>query len=438
MLPALRSPLAAGLAGLAIGLVAGYSLTRDSGPTTDNPLTAPDPVAPVSAAAGLNASIIPRHPIAAQIGEARTDKETQRVLQAVPSNAEWSTRYEWLRGLPPGDLPILVLGLCADSGPAGLPHEKLNLLRNALDQWWLKDSEGLLSWSHGLPTDGVKRFLVTEVLSRHLLEQDPPRAAAYAQAYAAEDPGWDGSKFHDATLVLQIDEAWKNPNITSAEMLDLYSRLSRGNSVHSRLVGAYPPNFDFRSFLDGLRALNVKDGRNPTSLPGDALRQWATVDPQGAAEWLLEARTSSGGHMGRLPFADWANIADAVAAKNGPQAYYEWAAQIITQSPRSWAKAIIAESKDGELAGIMACIPDPALRDRLLVEHVGAYHHSGGNIADRLALISTPELRLRAIANNPHYFQQWAKIAGQDAGVAGKLGLTPKQVAEALSSMPTQ
>jgi hypothetical protein len=142
--------------------------------------------------------------------------------------------------------------------------------------------------------------------------------------------------------------------------------------------------------------------------------------------------------MGRLPFADWENIADAVAAKNGPQAYYEWAAQIITQSPRSWAKAIIAESKDGELAGIMACIPDPALRDRLLVEHAGDYHYSGGNIADRLALISSPELRLRAIANNPHSFHHWAKIAGQDAGALGKLGLTPEQVAEALSNMPTE
>jgi hypothetical protein len=430
--------LAAGLAGLAIGLVAGYSLTRDSGPTTDRPLTAPDPVVPVSSAAGLNASIIPSRPTAAQTSAPATDQETQRVLQAIPSNAEWSTRYEWLRGLPPGDLPILVLGLCADSGPAGLPHEKLNLLRNALDQWWLKDSEGLLSWSRGLPTDGVKRFLVTEVLSRHLLEEDPRRAAAYAQAYAEEDAGWDGSEFQDATLVLQIDEAWKNPNITPAEMLDLYSRLSRGNSVHSRLVGAYPPSFDFRAFLEGLRALNVKDGRNPTSLPSDALRQWATIDPQGAAEWLLGARTSSGGHMGRLPFADWENIADAVAAKNGPQAYYEWAAQILTQSPRSWAKAIIAESKDGELAGIMACIQDPALRDRLLVEHAGDYHYSGGSIADRLALISSPELRLRAIANNPHYFHQWARIAGQDAGVLGKLGLTPDQVAEALSNTPTE
>lgn len=423
---------------MAIGLLAGYSLTRVPGSAADKPRAPTEAAASTSSAAGLNASIISGHPLAARTSATPTDKDTQRVLQAIPSNADWSTRHDWLRGLPPGDLPILVLGLCADSGPAGLPHEKLNLLRNALDQWWLKDSEGLLGWSHGLPTDGVKRFLVTEVLSRHLLEEDPRRAAAYAQAYATEDPGWDGSQFQDAALVLQIDEAWKNPNITSAEMLDLYSRLSRGNSVHSRLVGAYPPNFDFRAFLEGLSALNVKDGRNPTSLPSDALRQWATVDPQSAAEWLLGARTSSGGHMGRLPFADWENIADAVAAKNGPQAYYEWAAQILTQSPRSWAKAIIAESKDGDLTGIMGCITDPALRDRLLIEHAGAYHYSGSNLADRLALISTPELRLRAIAEHPYNFQRWAATAGQDAGVLRKLGLTPEQVAEALSPTPTE
>ena len=237
----------------------------------------------------------------------------------------------------------------------------------------------------------------------------------------------------DQLIALRIEEAWKNPQITAAEMVNLYAQLSRGNSVQSQMIGVYPPNFDFRAFLDGLRALKVKDSQSPSAMPGDTLRQWAAIDPQGAAEWLLEAQTSpQGGWTSRIPFADWEHIADAVSAKNGPQAYYQWAAQILAQSPEEWGKIIITESKDGELAGIVACITDTALRDRLLVENAGARHWSAGSMTDRLAMISTPELRLRAIANNPHQFRSWAKTAGRDAGMWERLGLTYEQVAEVL------
>jgi hypothetical protein len=431
-MPQAVSPtLVAGMAGLAVGLVAGYVAQRGTAEPRPGPQVEAE--SRNASPAGLNASIIQSRPVVASTKPPPTDSETQRVLQAIPTGTEWSARQEWLRTLPTGDLPLLTLGLCLDSGPGGLGHDKMNLLRNTLDQWWRVDREGLLGWLRALPPGGTKRFLTNEVLSRHLLEVDPRRAAAFAQAYAAEDPGWDGSKFNDATIALRIEEAWKNPQITAAEMVNLYAQLSRGNSVQSQMIGVYPPNFDFRAFLDGLRALKMKDSQSPSAMPGDTLRQWAAIDPQGAAEWLLEAQTSpQGGWTSRIPFADWEHIADAVSAKNGPQAYYQWAAQILAQSPEEWGKIIITESKDGELAGIVACITDTALRDRLLVENAGARHWSAGSMTDRLAMISTPELRLRAIANNPHQFRSWAKTAGRDAGMWERLGLTYEQVAEVL------
>lgn len=425
--------LVASMAALAVGLMAGYFLARGVEPTRPELQIGAQSSMSHSSPAGLNASIIQSRPVVSSVSPPPTDSETQRVLQAIPTSTEWSARHQWLRTLSTGDLPVLILGLCMDCGPNGLGHDKMSLLRSTLDQWWRVDSEGLMGWLRALSPGGTKRFLTSEVLSRHLLEADPRRAAAFAEAYAAEDPGWDGSKFNDATVALQIEEAWKNPQITAAEMVDLYARLSRGNSTQSQIIGAYPPNFDFQAFLDGLRALQMKEGRSPSTMPGDTLRQWAAIDPQRAAEWLLEVQTTRENEWsGRLPFAEWEDIADAVSAKNGPQAYYQWAAQILAQSPEAWGKLIITESKDGELAGILAFIADTALRDRLLVENAGARYWSGGNMTDRLAMISTPELRLRAIANNAHQLHRWARTVGHDASVWERLGLSYEEVAAVL------
>jgi len=95
----------------------------------------------------------------------------------------------------------------------------------------------------------------------------------------------------------------------------------------------------------------------------------------------------------------------------------------------------LQHSSDADVLGIIEKIGNVAQRDDALAFVVGnsSYWRSEDNI-EKLALISTPEARLRVIAQNPDRFGSWIKRGMADPSFWPRAGLTTEQVSTTLST----
>jgi len=427
------SPLTVGVAGLAVGLVAGYLIPR-GGEIRDR--SEDGVVAPQTSALAPASDLRSSHPVKAPTRSEPSVSQTvasDNLLQSIPPHNDYSARAEWVRNLPQGEIPSLVAGLCADVGPSGLEYEDRRLIDEALEKWWKADSVALLEWLKQLPNGGTKRYLVSSLL-QDLARNDPSRAAALAESFKAQDPDWNDSELQDNLVKQDVDETWKRPGVTADEMLQLYSRFSRGNITSGERVGMYPLDFDFRKFLDGMNGLRQQDGKNPAQIPSDTLEAWAKIDPEAAVQWFVESESME--PHGGVYYARWEQIASGIAATSGPQAYHQWAADIVGQPQQGKLRDLILQhSSDADLLGIIEKIGNVAQRDDALAFVVGnsSYWRSEDNI-EKLALISTPEARLRVIAQNPDRFGSWIKRGMADPSFWPRAGLTTEQVSTTLST----
>jgi hypothetical protein len=405
-----------GLACLATGLVAGYFLPRHSdSPSTDRTESS-DAKRPAKTQT-VYAYNFPKTESASH--------QSPEVLRTIPPPDDYQARSEWLAKLPTSDLAQLVAGLCNDAGPEGLESGDTSLLGNALERWWNEDSAALLSWLRQMPNNETKRYLVTELL-KDVANNDPSRAKALAASFKAADPGWDDSEFQNSLVIPEIREAWDKPGVTADEMLSLYGRLRPQDNSWGERVEIYPPDFDFRSFLDGLNALQAERGGKLVQMPSDMLEAWSKADPQAAAEWLIREKTKT--DRGNSPyFMGWRSLAQGIAARSGPQAYYQWAAGMVAQSGDKVRQMILDESSDEDLAGIMENMGDAALRTET---SIGQAVRRGD--IDMFAIFSTPEQRLSAIAKDPRMFYRWIARGKSDPSFWPRAGLTAEQVAAVL------
>jgi hypothetical protein len=144
------------------------------------------------------------------------------------------------------------------------------------------------------------------------------------------------------TYRIAYQRGLEKPDASAEEMLNFYSQLSRGNGSTGSPLGHYPENFDFQKFLDGIVSQNEKDKKHPSGMPSDVLEGWAKVNPRAAAQWFLESTEKQTG----VSFQDWEDIANAVSEKNGPHAYYVWAADVISQASAGQHKVILESMGD--------------------------------------------------------------------------------------------
>lgn len=410
-----------GLACLAAGLVAGYFLPRtNSIPSADR-----------------TASKTSKHPVQTEPVYAYDFSKTgnpprpthEALLGTIPPSGDYQARSEWLRNLPSADMPLLIGGLCSNAGPGGLEHEDKYLLGSALRKWWQEDSAALLSWLRKMPNNDTKRYLITELL-KDVARDDVSRAKAMAASFKAADPDWDNGEFFNSLVIPEIRKAWEKPGVTADEMLALYSQLTPRDNSWGNRVGIYPPDFDFRSFLDGLNALRAEKGGKAVEMPSDMLEAWSKADPQAATEWLIREKTKTG--RGDNPyFMGWRSLAQGIAARSGPQAYHQWAAGMVAQSEDKVREMILTESSDEDLMGILENISDASLRDTVALKYAAQR-----NDIDMFASFSTPEARLDAIARDPGTFHRWITRGKTDPSFWTKAGLTAEQVDAVLPDTP--
>jgi hypothetical protein len=398
-----------GLSGMAIGLAVGYLIPRGA------PLVTTSESISVSTKGSR---------VAAKNPESQQKDRSRNLLQSIPD--KYTAREEWLDQLASPDLAALIEGLCDQVGPDGLESESKSLLENALKKWWKNDRESALAWVMNLPSGAKKRFLMKFVLSE-LLKDDTSQALVLSEAFQAEDPKWDHISFNDKYVDLIIDKAWEKPNATADGMLDLFSRLSRGNAYSGTALGRYPENFDFARFLDGIASQHKKDGKHPSGMPTDVLEGWARVDAQAAAQWYLDSIENGAD----FPFQKWDNIAQTVSTRNGPQAYHQWAAAVIAQTSEEQRKEIFESVSDQDAVGIASSINDTLLRDEVFARMARKNSGTVGKLdqtVDFLAKISTPEARLQAIKNDGSQYAWWFEQYPPDSATWLKLGLTREQV----------
>lgn len=358
----------------------------------------------------------------------------KKFLLTIPASNEYTAREKWLENLSPSDVPVLIDSLCVEIGPDGLGHSDKSFLDSALEQWWTKDREGALAWATNLPVGPKKTYFMSMFLAK-LLKDDSSRALALSEAFQQEDPTWKHRVFQDKHISILVDSAWKKPGITAAEMLSLYGKLSRGGGTSGTSLGRYPENFDFQTFLDSIVADNAKDKKRPSMLPSDVLEGWARVDPQAAAQWFLNCAEN----QISLPFQQWGDIGKAVSLKLGPQAYHEWAAEIIGQTTERQRKMILESIENQDAIGISNQIQDIEVRDQVMAmmarKNSGATGEQGQTL-EFLGKISTPAARLQALENEKSQYTWWTKRHSIDASAWQKIGLTQEQVATALAEKP--
>ena len=425
------SPLIVGIACLAIGLLAGYSIPREKRLATgDEHSSVSMAIQPPS---GPPNTQRPKAEYAFKFPEitaSAKQKPAAATGASLPAANDHKARMEWLQKLPTADLPQFVTGLCQSAGPDGLGNNEKWLLGRALNKWWEEDSAGLLAWLKQLPRSRSKQYLLETLLER-VSSEDPAQAAALAESFKAADPQWDNGKLLDTFLEKEVNQAWERPGVTADEMLALYSRFSRGNRCQGTYLKTYPEGFDFRKFLDGMASLNRQDGKNPARMPPDILQAWAKADPQAAADWLLQHEATKR-ENGEVSFVEWEDIINGITARSGPQAYHQWAAGIVTQGQGELRAAILRESNDQQLAGIVEQIPGAATRDAVLSAAIASSGSYGRDELTRLGLLSTPEARLRVIAETTSSLSELIRRGRTDPSLWPRVGLTPDQVDAAL------
>lgn len=428
------SPLIVGVACLAAGLLAGYSMPRAERNTNK--------VEPAEAMATPHPE--PRPPVPGQpkakyaFTFPKTTPASQKhaasgILQSVPPAGDRQARQEWLQGLTPTELGELLANLCQSAGPSGLEGEDRNLVNTALRKWWDKDSDGLLAWLGRFPRGGSKNYLLTNLL-QWLAGPDSRKAMSLAESFKAQDPEWDNSKLLNQLLEREARAAWEKPGVTAEEMLAIYSRASRGNNSTGTHQRTYPLNFDFRKFLDGMASLNRQDGKNPALMPPDILQAWAKTDPEAAIRWLVDYENNKQTN-GSIPFVGWQDIVGGVIARSGPQAYHQWAANIVTQSDAGLRDTLIRQSDEADLVGIVQQIGNPAQRDEVLASAIQS-DRWGRDEINLLSMISTPEARLQVIVGK--LGRTWIEQGNTDPSFWSRLGLTKEQVDAAVAKRDTR
>lgn len=429
------SPATVGLACLAIGLLAGNSIPR---PEAVRPEEARTNNASLGAGPEKTAERpMPTRPKAdyafkfTESTKGPGKKPAATVASSLPAATDHEARMEWLKNLPTTDLPQLVTDLCARAGPKGLSNHDTRMLDSAIGRWWQEDSAGLFSWLRQLPSSRSKHYLVEKLL-RWVAFKDPAQAVALAESFKAADPEWDNGELLNSFVEREVNAAWQKPGITADDMLALYARYSRGTSSSGTYMKTYPSDFDFRKFLDGIAALNRVDGKKPARMPPDILQAWAKNDPQAATEWLLQHEAMKDKN-GEVSFVEWDDIVSGITARSGPQAYHQWAAGVVTKGRGELRDAVLRESNDQQLTGIVAQIPDTATRDAVLAEAIASSKNSNRDELLRIGLLSTPETRLRAIAENRGQLATLIERGRNDPSLWPRVGLTTAQVAEALS-----
>jgi hypothetical protein len=420
-----------GVAGLAIGFVGGYLVPRENGEEFPTKQTAELQTPPqdsretpiASESHQKNSSALPR---------AEAARDVYRSLPTKGNSTEFqeSSRNEWVRNLSPTDIPLFIEGLCAArSGPQGMEFREQRLITEALQTWWEADRNAVIGWVKGLPPGPVKRFLLSQVLENFVIDSDPALASRLAKEFQAADPDWDFDGFNDAYLRKTIDSAWKNPAASAEDMLQLYSQLPvEQDPTNCGPVTDYPENFDFRKFLDGLATL-IESNKKPSRMPSDALRVWAMEDPQAAVAWLIQ---NSERENAKIPFNDWSSISEAVSSVHGPQAYHEWAAKVLASAPDRFMEKVFYTAEGGEVLGIVAATPIPAVRDRVLLHAL-----SGSDIQSSiryLEMMSTPAARLDAISAKKYKFAEANRQFEFDDSVFRNLGITREQFAATLEA----
>jgi hypothetical protein len=267
-----------------------------------------------------------------------------------------------------------------------------------------------------------------ELLESLVYESDPDLAMRMAEDFKSRDPEWDLDDFQEKTVSKAIEKAWENPNSTAEQMLELYTNLPTDTSgTMGSGIKDYPENFDFRKFLDGLYAL-TEQGKKPSRLPNDALTAWARNDPQAATAWFMEVSEKGIKH---LPFQEWSDISSAVADTHGTQAYYEWASKVLSGASDNFLKKEFRPS-GSDLLGIAAATQNPVARDRILTH--GLRNADIESTLRYLGMMSSPEIRLRAISENSWHFQKVNEQFLLDDAVFQELGLTREQVKEAIKN----
>jgi hypothetical protein len=293
-------------------------------------------------------------------------------------------RDGFLKSLAPDDRGKALDALMSQVGPGFTSSQVIAMMSEILKSWAHDDVEGVLSYIGKCSNEGMRKFMMGQLLEI-LAENDPDRAIKLYAEQSAEDPSFQSN------VVFRLAQTRMGEN--AGQLLDLLSKLPMNSSSAGTGVN-FSKDYDFQSAADGIAAMiKANPNKTPTVLPMNLMESWAARDPDAAHAWWAK--------NGSFEYNDWSKVLNGVEKHSTPEAAAEWVIAKFEEpgAPRGkMIRDLSNSSNDGVAARINAiarAMPDIAAQDRFLGDVVlvnwdGIQNRYGFAISG----LSSPQARL--------------------------------------------
>jgi len=279
------------------------------------------------------------------------DRQPKTLAQPASPEAEsqepaWENREADSRSATAGDV--------VKAASIGSPRQRERVLEDVLSKASLEEVKKALAWAQALP-EGPMKKAVLEKIMRRWGELDGPGAMTYA--------------------------------------LQAYQETGNANLLREALAGWAEK--DPQAAINQLGNLGLSDGLQ-RDIRGDLLRQWADLNPAGAAAYAVANRNPD----------SWRGPVRAVAdewSKRDPQAAANWAVSLESGTDKRGAiYTAISNWADADLTGAASYVtsqPPGESRDTMagtLARHIGQVDPAAG--LKWAAMVVDPATQERAVA----------------------------------------
>lgn len=306
-------------------------------------------------------------------------------------------KQDFLKKLEPKDRFKALLAIVSQGGPSGLHYQLRNLATSILRDLAKEDFEETWEASLAVENDGIRRYLLQELLDLHA-DSNPEQAFALYLECVADDP------------MLSSRAPSKMAELKAAEgtraFLDFWAKFPAVDSASRYVTDAtFAEDFDFRLVAEEFE--RSKAIRRPFSLK-NFTSEWTKRDPEGAYDYLKMGELHNGADW-QANANDWSGLFVGLEARVGLAESSAWVVEkledpneprekVIEGIVRAAFDPLSNQMNSARVLNIAQAMPDTGSRDRFLTELVTqAGFHSVERFSFAFKELSTSEARLNAL-----------------------------------------
>ena len=305
-------------------------------------------------------------------------------------------RRDFLKKLEPKDRFKALLAIASQAGPSGLHYQLHNMAASILRDLAKEDFEKTWEASLAVENDGIRRYLLQELLDLHA-DSNPERAFALYLECVADDPMLSSS-VPSKMAMLKAREGTR-------AFLDFWAKFPAVDSASRYVTDAtFAEDFDFRLVAEEFE--RSKASERPFTLK-NFTSEWTKRDPEGAYDYLKKGELDPGADL-QAKASDWSGLFVGLEARVGLAESSAWVAakledpnepreKVIEGIVRAAFDPFSNQVSSARILSIAQALPDTENRDRFFTELVIQSYEPFGRFAFAFKELSTPEARLNAL-----------------------------------------